>query len=123
MQDIYEAEITELKAKIETDKPKMEMAERLLLSEDVVSLNTAAKTLKFSYGVVSFAEKLREMGVLMENPRNIPYQQYIKVGYFVVDEVIKDVGGENRAFPTTRVTQKGLAWLSRAMGKQEETAR
>ena len=119
MQDIYEAEITDLKAKIKDDKYKVEFAERALLSEDVLSLNTAAKTIKFPYGVIKFAEKLRELGFLMEHPRNIPYQQYIKLGYFVVDEVVKEIGGEDRAFPTTRITQKGLLKISRVLNRRE----
>ena len=115
-----EAEIAELKAKIEADKGKVELAERALLSEDVLSLNTAAKTLKLPYGVIKFAEKLRDMGFLMDFPnKNIPFQHYINAGYFVVDEVVKEFDGEERTFPTTRVTQKGLMKLSRAFSKRK----
>ena len=114
-----EAEIVELKAKIEADKDKVELAERALLSEDVLSLNTAAKTLKLPYGVIKFAEKLRDMGFLMEHPKNIPFQHYINAGYFVVDEVVKEVDGEERVYPTTRVTQKGLMKLSRVFSKRK----
>jgi len=112
-------ENAELKNKIEADRPKVELAERALLSEDVLSLDTTAKSLKLPYGVIKFAARLREMAILKEHPKNIPYQQYVNQGYFVVDNVVRDCGGVDRVFPTARVTPKGLAWLS---GMREKLA-
>jgi len=117
-----EGNVARLEAKIEADRPKLEFAERALLSEDVLSLDTAAKSLKLPYGVIKFAARLREMAILREYPKNIPYQQYVNQGYFVVDNVVKDCGGTDRIFPTTRVTPKGLAWLDRIKDRLEVTA-
>jgi len=105
-------------SRIEADKDKVEFAERVLVSEDVVSLRTAAKLLKLPYGGTILAEKLRDKDIPMEQPWNIPYQQYVNQGYFVVDEVIKDVGEKEFVFPTTRITQAGLKWLSRLLKKK-----
>jgi len=106
-------ENADLKAKIENDKDKVELAERMLLSEDVLSLEATAKSLKLSYGVIKFAAKLRDGGILMTQSRNLPYQKHVDAGYLVVVNVIKDCGGAERIFPTTRVTPRGLLWLSR----------
>ena len=106
--------------RIEADKPKVELAERLLLSEDVVSLKTAAKLLKLPYGGTIFAEKLRDMRILMEHPRNIPFQKCINQGYFVVDDVIKHIKGNDVIFPTPKVTKKGIAWLSGIFKRKKE---
>ena len=106
-------ENADLKAKIENDKDKVELAERMLLSEDVFSLEATAKSLKLPYGVIKFAAKLRNGGILRTQSWNLPYQKHVDAGYLVVVNVIKDCGGAERVFPTTRVTPRGLLWLSR----------
>jgi len=102
-----------LEHKVEEDRPKVELAERMLLSEDVLSLEATAKSLKLPYGVIKFAAKLRDGGILMTQSWNLPYQKHVDAGYLVVVNVIKDCGGAERIFPTTRVTPRGLLWLSR----------
>jgi len=108
-----ENNVARLESKIEADEDKVELAERMLLSEDVFSLEATAKSLKLPYGVIKFAAKLRNGGILRTQSWNLPYQKHVDAGYLVVVNVIKDCGGAERVFPTTRVTPRGLLWLSR----------
>ena len=42
---------------------------------------------------------------------NLPYQKFMKRGYFVVKESIKRVSGKYKLFQTTLVTGKGQVYL------------
>ena len=48
----------------------------------------------------------------------VPYQKYITPGYFIVDEIPVPIGDNIEIKRATRVTQKGLEWLSRKLGEQ-----
>jgi anti-repressor protein len=118
-----EAEIAELKTKaIEAEQrlaiaePKADFTDLAMRSKDVLSINDAAKVLKLGYGNVTLFKKLRSMGILMAD--NVPYQEYISRGYFRVDESPILIGDYVQIKRVTRVTQKGMAWLSKIFEKE-----
>jgi phage antirepressor YoqD-like protein len=59
-------------------------------SQDALYMNDAAKVLKLGYGNITLFKKLREMKILMDD--NVPYQEYIKRGYFKADEKPVPIG-------------------------------
>lgn len=99
--------------------PKVEFYDRVTQSATDCSMATAAQLCKLPYGQNRLFQKLREMGVLISggSRHNQPKQVYIEQGLFNVHEgsYIKD--NEVVATFTTTVTQKGLAWIIKNLGK------
>lgn len=96
--------------------PKVDFADRVLDSGNLVDIGQAAKLLKLPYGRNTFFKHLREKGVFFKN-RNEPKQEYIDRGYFELRE--SEIARENH--PPMMVTkilvkQTGLYWLSKTFG-------
>ena len=109
----FQQEIIEnLQRENEELKPKAALADRAMLSEDTLSINDAAKVLKLGYANVTFFKRLRELKIFITGDV-VPYQRYIARGYFVVDEEPVLIGDNIRITKVTKVTQKGMEWLSR----------
>ena len=106
----------EAERKLSIAEPKAAFAELAMQSKDALSMNDAAKVLKLGYGNKTLFRRLRDAGVLMGN--NVPYQEYIARGYFIVDESPVLIGERVWIKPVTRVTQKGMEWLSRTVERQ-----
>lgn len=85
-------------------KPKAEFHDNVVATDDLMSVNAAAKIL--NTGEYRLFAALRTAKILFSDytMRNLPYQKYIDSGYFKVKESIKDEI-INR---TTWVTQRGL---------------
>jgi len=109
-------ENAEQKERLSIAEPKAAFADLAMQSKDVLSMNDAAKVLKLGYGNITLFRKLREMGILMDD--NVPYQEYIARGYFRVDESPVLIGDTIKIKRVTKVTQKGLIWLSKVFEKQ-----
>ena len=102
--------ITQLNNKIEEDKPKVEFANTVSSTEELISMGDMAKLIQKETGNKNIGrtrlfEFLRKQKVLMKN--NVPYQRYIENGWFKVTESAYIVDGETNITLTTRVTGKG----------------
>ena len=102
--------ITQLNNKIEEDKPKVEFANTVSSTEELISMGDMAKLIQKETGNKKIGrtrlfEFLRKQKVLMKN--NVPYQRYIENGWFKVTESAYIVDGETNITLTTRVTGKG----------------
>lgn len=99
--------------KIEEDKPKVEFAENLLLSNDTISIRELSKLIcnnGYVIGPIQLFNWLRTNGYLgvSESLYNLPTQQYVKSGFFKIKESpYKNNNGEIKISKSTRVTPKG----------------
>ena len=114
----HEARI-EAERRLSEAEPKAAFTDLAMQSKDVLSMNDAAKVLKLGYGNITLYRKLRGMRVLMDD--NVPYQKYIARGYFLVDEWPLSIGDNITMKRVTKVTQKGLEWLSKRLGEQDDS--
>lgn len=107
--------INHLTSEAETNKPLVDFANHvglLATSNSNVNMQTMAKLLcdnGINIGRNRLFEILRKNKILME--RNIPYQQYVDRGYFLVKESIVDKGNTTGIIQTTLVTPKGQLWV------------
>ena len=113
-----ETENQELQVKNAELEPKAAFTDLAIQSKDALLMNDAAKILKLGYGNITLFKKLREMGILMAD--NVPYQEYIGRGYFIVDENPLLIGNNIKITKVTKVTQKGMRWLANKLKKQGE---
>lgn len=97
-------------AKIEADKPKVEFAEAVEVSETDLEFNEFAKVL--GWGRNRLMKKLRELNILMKNSC-LPYQRYIDAGYF---ECSQTWAANGTLYPFALVTGKGQLWLFQKIG-------
>lgn len=98
-------------AKIEADRPKVEVYDKLIDASGLMSIATAAKEL--GTGQRRLYANLRERKILKSD--NVPYQDYIERGYFQVKTAVINIGkGKTKQHAQPFVTAKGLAWLAGA---------
>lgn len=110
---LVEMEVKPLREKIEADAPKVRFAEVATKSPVNIRIREMAKILcdkGFDTGEKRLFALLRSKGVLMDD--NLPYQQYIDRGYFVVRESPVDVGAFVKLRMTTLVTPRGQIWIA-----------
>ena len=93
--------------KIEEDKPKVELAEKFLLSTDAISIGDFAKVI--GRGRNRLFKTLRLMGIL--DNWNIPYQNYMERGYFRLIETTKN----GLICKTPLITRKGQEYISKRL--------
>ena len=104
--------IRQLHSKINTDKPKVEFAEQVADTANVIDMGEMAKLANdrgIRIGRNRLFSWLRVMGILMMN--NIPYQEYMDRGYFKVKESLYYRDGESKTRQTTYVTGKGQRYI------------
>lgn len=93
---------------IEVMQPKAEYADRLLGSQELLDMETAAKVLRTSRN--RLMKFLRERGVLAAS--NLPMQIYIDRGLMQVQPVpYKDVFGRDRTSYKSVLTPSGLRYV------------
>ena len=128
MQEGYEEELAILRAKnaekqaiieqqdkqLEEQKPQVAGYKLTMDSDGTYSMAESAKLLKLPYGNVTLFRKLRDLGILDKN--NIPLQEYVNRGYFIVitKPIVKGTVTENTLI--TRVTAKGIDYIARKLG-------
>jgi anti-repressor protein len=94
--------------KIEADRPKVEVYDRLIESRGLITIATAAKEL--GTGQKRLYADLRTQGILTRD--NVPYQRYIEQGYFECKTTLINIGhGKTKQHVQPFVTAKGIAWL------------
>jgi len=96
--------------------PKVEFADKISNTENLVDIGQTSKLLKLPFGRNTFFKKLREDGIFFRN-RNEPLQEYVERNYFkLFQELIQTNTHGNFSVTKVCVTQKGLFWLSKKYG-------
>jgi phage antirepressor YoqD-like protein len=93
-------------------KPKAELMDRVLDTDEKIDVGQAAKILQLPFGRNTLFVELRKKGVFFAN-RNEPKQQYINAGYFQLrEQYIERNNHDGFVVVKVLVTQKGLSFLS-----------
>lgn len=104
--------INQLNHKIETDKPKVQFADSVANTENLIDIGTLAKLINDKYkklGRNKLFVWLRDNGYLRHN--NEPYQRYINSGIFTTREYVYNTRTGNVIGIKTYVTPKGQAYI------------
>lgn len=104
--------IRQLHSKINTDKPKVDFANQVADTTNVIDMGEMAKLANdrgIRIGRNRLFSWLRVMGILMMN--NIPYQEYMDRGYFKLKESLYYTDGAYKTRQTTYVTGKGQRYI------------
>lgn len=104
--------IKQLEHSVASLKPKAELMERVLDSDERIDIGQSAKILELPFGRNTLFKKLREMGIFFKN-KNEPKQEYVQRGYFILKEKWIDYNNHD-GFTVLKVlvTQKGLEFLA-----------
>lgn len=105
--------IEEKDKELEVTRPKAELMDKVINTEDMVDIGQASKLLKLGFGRNTLYKLLRKMGIFFKD-RNEPKQKYVKLNYFHLKEELVE-GWPDRTYTRVYVTQKGLEFL----GKQK----
>ena len=114
-QSVIESKTIELqraKEQIAIQAPKADFADRVAGADKGVLLGNFAKTV--GIGPKKIFAILRELRILMKggNRHNLPFQQYLDLGYFEVIEKPYEINGETRLAFSPTITGKGQQWLT-----------
>ena len=104
--------IRQLHSKINKDKPKVDFADQVADTTNVIDMGEMAKLANdrgIRLGRNRLFSWLRVMGILMMN--NIPYQEYMDRGYFKLKESLYYTDGVYKTRQTTYVTSKGQRYI------------
>lgn len=95
-------------------KPKVDFANDVLGSSDVIDIGKVAKVLHKGVGRNKLFEILRDKKILQQN--NIPYQTYIDRGYFrTIEQKYTKPDGSTHINIKTMVYQKGVAYIGKVI--------
>ncbi len=97
---------------IEEQQPLVDFAKTVEGTDNLIGVGDYAK-INGSYGRNTLFKRLREDKILQKN--NLPFQRYLKQGYFEVKETIKIPG--DILIKTTYITGKGQLWLDKKIGE------
>lgn len=100
--------IRQLNEKIRRDEPLVQFANQVADTENVIDIGRMAKLANeenIRIGRNTLFRWLKGRKILMSN--NIPYQQFIDRGYFVVKESVYEHHGMQKTYQQTYVTGKG----------------
>lgn len=109
--------------KIEEDKPKVEFAEKILSSDDTISINNLAKLIcngtNQKIGEKGLFSWMRDQNVLCsgKNNWNMPQQRFINAGILVIKESPYTENGDIKISFQTRVTPKGQKYFLKLFDK------
>lgn len=104
--------INQLNHKIEIDKPKVQFADSVANTENLIDIGTLAKLINDKYkklGRNKLFVWLRGNGYLRHN--NEPYQRYINSGIFTTREYVYNTKTGSEIGIKTYVTPKGQAYI------------
>lgn len=107
----------EYKAKLQAEneklRPKAELVNKIMDTDQKIDIGQAAKILGLPFGRNTLFQKLREKGIFFNN-RNEPKQDYVNRGYFELKEKWIDRNSHD-SFMVVKVlvTQKGLEFIAR----------
>ena len=116
----------DLQDQLDEVAPKIEFFDRVTSSAAVCQIAVAVQVLKLPFGRNILFQKLREMGVLIKSGEryNLPLQEYVDRGLFTVNQhtYAHPRTGKTMISTTPGVTQKGLAWLGKHFGTNDQHA-
>ena len=108
--------IRQLNEKIRRDEPLVQFANQVADTENVIDIGRMAKLANeenIRIGRNTLFRWLKGRKILMSN--NIPYQQFIDSGYFVVKESVYEQYGMQKTYQQTYVTGKGQQYIIRLL--------
>ena len=108
--------IRQLNEKIKRDEPLVQFANQVADTENVIDIGRMAKLANeenIRIGRNTLFRWLKGRKILMSN--NIPYQQFIDRGYFVVKESVYEQYGMQKTYQQTYVTGKGQQYIIRLL--------
>ena len=108
--------IRQLNEKIRRDEPLVQFANQVADTENVIDIGRMAKLANeenIRIGRNTLFRWLKGRKILMSN--NIPYQQFIDRGYFVVKESVYEHHGMQKTYQQTYVTGKGQQYIIRLL--------
>ncbi len=108
--------IRQLNEKIRRDEPLVQFANQVADTENVIDIGKMAKLANeenIRIGRNTLFRWLKGRKILMSN--NIPYQQFIDRGYFVVKESVYEQHGMQKTYQQTYVTGKGQQYIIRLL--------
>ena len=108
--------IRQLNEKIRRDEPLVQFANQVADTENVIDIGKMAKLANeenIRIGRNTLFRWLKGRKILMSN--NIPYQQFIDRGYFVVKESLYEQHGMQKTYQQTYVTGKGQQYIIRLL--------
>ena len=108
--------IRQLNEKIRRDEPLVQFANQVADTENVIDIGKMAKLANeenIRIGRNTLFRWLKGRKILMSN--NIPYQQFIDRGYFVVKESVYELHGMQKTYQQTYVTGKGQQYIIRLL--------
>ena len=108
--------IRQLNEKIRRDEPLVQFANQVADTENVIDIGKMAKLANeenIRIGRNTLFRWLKGRKILMSN--NIPYQQFIDRGYFVVKESVYEQCGMQKTYQQTYVTGKGQQYIIRLL--------
>ena len=108
--------IRQLNEKIRRDEPLVQFANQVADTENVIDIGRMAKLANeenIRIGRNTLFRWLKGRKILMSN--NIPYQQFIDRGYFVVKESVYEQHGMQKTYQQTYVTGKGQQYIIRLL--------
>lgn len=114
-----EVKIEEQQLQLEEQKPKVEFANQVSDSENLINMERMAKLVndeKIEIGRNRLFDWLREQKILKYD--NVPYQKYIDSGYFKVKESTFRKGNKFFTQQTTLVTGKGQLYIVNRLKKE-----
>lgn len=101
---------------LEIQKPKVEFADRIQETPNLLSMSQTAKVLGLPYGRNILCRKLREAGIFFTS-KNEPMQIYVDKGYFALKEKLINNNDGGFTVIVPYVSQKGLLFLSKVFNK------
>lgn len=111
----YKKRAEAAEARNTTLEPKGDAYDALMSGNGTYSMRETAKMLHIKgIGQNNLFKVLRERKYLMAS--NLPYQQYVEQGLFVVKAITVPIKGRDVNITITRVTPKGLDWLRKDLG-------
>ena len=121
LKSLRKGELELLRKQVEEDRPKVLLYDQVMSSKTNKTMMIVAKELKLS-GRNKLFGFLRSEGILMsgKGKQNLPYQQFIDAGYFLVVIKIKIINGEVTDIPVTLVTSKGMDYILKRLEKSKE---
>ena len=108
--------IRQLNEKIRRDEPLVQFANQVADTENVIDIGKMAKIANeenIRIGRNTLFRWLKGRKILMSN--NIPYQQFVDRGYFVVKESVYEQHGMQKTYQQTYVTGKGQQYIIRLL--------
>lgn len=116
--EAYQKSLEEKRLQIAEMKPKAEMYDMVMGSEDLREMSAVAKELNFlGMGRNNLFEYLKRKDVLRYN--NEPYQHHVNSGYFKVIEQSYQAGDCVRINRKTMCTSKGIQYIAKLLMKDE----